>query len=259
MYQRLLSRMATVCFLAAGIVHCFAGEKLYSGKPLRALLITGGCCHNYKFQSQAMTNGISKQADVEWTVVHEGGNGTRAKIDLYNDPDWAKPYDVIVHNECFADTDDAEYVRKITAAHKAGKPALVIHCAMHTYRAAKFDDWREFLGVTSRMHEHQSKYPVKVMAKDHPVMKGFPENWVTPMDELYIIEKLWPGAKPLASSVSERTGKEQPVVWVNDYHGTRVFGTTYGHSDETFRDPVFIDLLARGVVWAAGKTERAGK
>jgi type 1 glutamine amidotransferase len=31
-----------------------------------------------------------------------------------------------------------------------------------------------------------------------------------------------------------------------------VFGTTYGHSDDTFRDPIFIDLLTRGIVWASG-------
>jgi len=232
-----------------------AADKLYSGAPIRALVITGGCCHNYTFQAEALTKGISEKAEVEWTVVNEGGRGTRAEIELYNNPDWAKPYDVIVHNECFADTTNAEYIRKITAAHKAGKPAVVIHCAMHTYRAADFDDWREFLGVTSRRHDHQSRYPVKVADKEHPAMKGFPENWVTPMDELYIIEKLWPGAKALATSVSERDEKEHPVVWVNDYHGARVFGTTYGHSDETFREAVFIDLLARGVVWAAGKLE----
>lgn len=230
-----------------------AAEKLYAGKPLRALIVTGGCCHNYKFQSQAITNGVGARANMEWTVMQEGGTGTRAQISLYDNPDWAKPYDIVIHNECFADTDDAGYVRRITAAHKAGKPAVVIHCAMHTYRAAKFDDWRELLGVTSRMHEHQSRYPVKAVAREHPVMRGFPESWTTPMDELYIIEKLWPGAKALATSASEKTGKEQPVIWVNDYHGTRVVGTTYGHSDDTFRDPVFIDVLARGVVWAAGK------
>ena len=84
-------------------------------------------------------------------------------------------------------------------------------------------------------------------------MKGFPSSWVTPMDELYIIEKLWPGAKALAASVSEKTGESQPVAWVNNYHGTRVFGTTFGHSDDTFRDPVFLELLARGFVWAARK------
>lgn len=230
-------------------------DKLYSGEPVKALLITGGCCHNYLFQSLALTTGVEKLADIEWTVVNDGGNGTRAQIDLYKDPDWAKPYDVIVHNECFADTDDADYVRSITQAHKAGKPAVVVHCAMHTYRAASFDDWRAFLGVTSRRHDHQSNYPVKVVAPDHVVMKAFPKDWVTPKDELYIIEKLWPTATALASSVSERDKKEHAVVWTNDYHGTRVFGTTYGHSDDTFRDPAFILLLGRGILWAAGKME----
>ncbi len=120
---------------------------------------------------------------------------------------------------------------------------------MHTYRAAKIDDWREFLGVTSRHHEHQSRYPVKVILDDHPVMKGFKTDWVTPKDELHIIEKLWPKATALATSKSEKTGESQPVVWVNDYHGTRVFGTTYGHSDDTFRDKSFIELIARGLLW----------
>jgi type 1 glutamine amidotransferase len=84
-------------------------------------------------------------------------------------------------------------------------------------------------------------------------MKEFPEKWVTPKDELYIVEKLWPGAKALATSVSERDGSEHPVIWVNDYGKTRVFGTTFGHADETFRDPVFLKLLARGFLWAAGR------
>ena len=228
-------------------------KKFYNGEPLKALLITGGCCHNYVFQSLAMTTGVEALADIEWTVVNEGGKGTKAQIKLYDDPDWAKPYDIIVHNECFANTEDEEYIKKITAAHKAGKPAVVVHCAMHTYRAAKVDDWREFLGVTSRKHDHQSNYAVKVVKDDHPIMKGFRKDWVTPKDELYIIEKLWPKATALATSVSERDKKEHPVVWVNDFHGTRVFGTTYGHSDDTFRDPTFIELLARGIVWAAGK------
>lgn len=222
-------------------------------KPLKALLVTGGCCHDYKFQAAALTQAVEKQAEIEWTVVNKGGNGTEAEIDLYDEPNWAKGYDVVVHNECFADTKDPAYIRKITAAHKGGVPAVVIHCAMHTYRATDVDDWREFLGVTSRRHDHQSHYPVKPVAKAHPVMEGFPEEWVTPMDELYIIEKAWPKTTPLAISKSEKDGSEQPVIWVNDYHGTRVFGTTFGHTSETFSDPTFLNVVTRGVLWAAGK------
>jgi type 1 glutamine amidotransferase len=248
-----LVRTFATLLCIANALSLSAADKLYSGKPLKALIITGGCCHNYKFQSEALTSAIKKVADADVTVVNEGGTGTRAEIDLYKNADWAKPYDVIIHNECFADTDNENYIRSITDAHKAGKPAMVIHCAMHTYRSAKIDDWREFLGVTSKHHEHMAEYPVKVVAKDHPIMKGFPENWVTPKDELYIIEKVWPKTTALATSTSEKTSKVQPVIWVNDFHGTRVFGTTYGHSDETFRDPVFINLLGRAFLWSAGK------
>jgi type 1 glutamine amidotransferase len=228
-------------------------KKTYSGEPIKALLITGGCCHNYQFQATALTEGIEEQVDIEFDVVNDGGKGTRAMIDLYSDPKWAAPYDVIVHNECFADTDNIEYIKKITEAHKAGKPAVVIHCAMHTYRSAKTDDWRKFLGVTSKHHEHQSEYDVVPVDREHPIMADFPETWTTPKDELYVITKVWPNTTPLAYSTSEKTGKKHPVFWMNRFGDARVFGTTYGHSDDTFRDQVFIDLLARGTAWAAGK------
>ena len=228
-------------------------KEFYSGEPVKALIITGGCCHNYLYQTYALGSGVQAVANVDFEIVKAGGNGTDAQIPLYNDPNWAKPYDVVIHNECFADTTDPDYIRKITEAHRGGVPAIVIHCAMHTYRSAEIDDWRQFLGVTSRRHDHQAKYPVKVLSADHPVMKGFPADWVTPMDELYIIEKVWPKTTALASSISEKDGSENPVIWVNDFGGTRVLGTTYGHSDETFGDPVFIRMLARGILWAAGK------
>ena len=235
-------------------LNAVAADK--NGRPMRALLITGGCCHNYPLQSAALTNAVAQLARVEWTIINEGGSGTKAMIPLYDHADWAKKFDVVVHNECFADTADYDYIRRITAAHKAGVPAVVIHCAMHTYRATDIDDWREFLGVTSRRHDHLSKYPVKVVASKHPIMKGMPDNWVTPSDELYVIEKLWPNAKALATSKSEADGKESPVVWINQYGKARVFGTTYGHSDDTFRDPVFLGYVSRGLLWAAGRLKK---
>lgn len=232
--------------LTATLGHAAGAAKI------RALLITGGCCHDYPTQTRLLTEAVAQVAQVDWTIVNEGGTGTSAMIPLYDRPDWAKPYDVVVHNECFANTTDDAYIRKITGAHKAGTPAVVIHCAMHTYRAATIDDWREFLGVTSRRHDHQSEYLVKRVAADHPAMRDFPPQWTSPRDELYVIEKLWPGAKALAVSTSERDGKEHPVVWVNSYHGTRVFGTTFGHGNATWHDPVFVRMVAHGLIWAAG-------
>lgn len=250
--------MLGCAFLAASVSGsaCLAQEAASKAadKPLKVLLVTGGCCHDYDFQSKAMQLAARNAGlDVQWTVVNEGGTGTEAEIDLYSSPDWAKNFDVVIHNECFANTDAPEYVRQITEAHRRGVPAVVIHCAMHTYRAAKIDDWREFLGVTSRRHDHQSRYPVQVVRPDHPIMKDFPKDYVSPQDELYIIEKVWPKTTVLATSKSEKDGKEHAVFWTNDFGGARVFGTTYGHSVDTFSDPVFMQTLIRGIEWSAGR------
>lgn len=196
--------------LLLGLTSAALAAAPAASRPVRALLITGGCCHDYDLQAKALMDGAKQFGEFAWTVVNEGGKGTDAKIPLYDNPDWARPYDVVVHNECFANTADPEYVRKITTAHKAGKPAVVIHCAMHSYRAATVDDWREFLGVTSRRHDHQSAYPVRVLVREHPALKGFPANWVTPRDELYLIEKVWPATTVLATSTSERTARITP-------------------------------------------------
>lgn len=244
-----MHRVLLLCTIAA--TTCLAQPN---EKPLRVLLVTGGCCHDYGFQTKAMQKAArDRKVAIDWTVVNDGGRGTAAQIALYDKPDWAKGFDVVVHNECFANTTDSAYIRRISEAHKAGANAVVIHCAMHTYRSAKTNDWREFLGVTSRRHDHQSRYPVKVDRPAHPIMQGFPANYRTPMDELYIIEKVWPTAQVLATSPSERDGQLHPVFWTNRYGKARVFGTTYGHSNATFEDPVFLDTLLRGIRWAAGR------
>lgn len=225
-------------------------------KPLNVLLITSGCCHDYDFQAKAMQLATEKEGiQAVWTVVNEGGKGTEAEIDFYGKEDWAKGFDVVVHNECFAKTTNPDYIRTITAVHHRGVPAVVIHCAMHTYRDTKIDDWREFLGVTSRRHEHQAHYGIDVVATDHPIMREYPEAHTSAMDELYVIEKVWPNTEVLATSKSQKTGETHPVIWTNQYGEARVFGTTYGHSSETFQDEIYLETLVRGMLWAAGRLQ----
>ena len=87
-------------------------------------------------------NAIGKQVPVDWTVALEGSpRGTTTRYRIYDRPDWAHGYDIVVHNECSADVADPEFIGRILSAHREGRvPAMVIHCAMHSYRAAKVDD-----------------------------------------------------------------------------------------------------------------------
>ncbi len=244
-------------FVASCLLLVFGAANAMSDEAngrLKVLLITGGCCHDYPFQSYALQKAArDRKVAIDWTIIDQGGNGTDAQIELYKDPNWAKGYDVVIHNECFAKTTDEDYIRSIAKAHHDGANAVVIHCAMHTYRDAKIDDWRQMLGVTSRRHDHKSNYLVKNVKADHPAMKDFPAEWTTPSDELYIIEKAWPNMEVLATSVSEKTAELHPVIWTNTHGKARVFGTTFGHANETFEDQVFLDVVINGLKWAAGK------
>src|SRR5436305_175587 len=59
-------------------------------KPIRALLVVGGCCHDYEVQKHVISEGTAARAHIEWAVLHDGGTRTDSKIKLYENPDWAK-------------------------------------------------------------------------------------------------------------------------------------------------------------------------
>ena len=55
--------------------------------------------------------------------------------------------------------------------------------------------------------------------------------------------------------------KDAVVVWTNLYgkDKVRVFCTTIGHNNVTVQDPQYLDLVAKGVLWATDKMDSAGK
>jgi type 1 glutamine amidotransferase len=245
--------MAILCWLMAVMALAFgaAAEGAEPSQPLHVLYITGGCCHDYEGQKKILVPAIESQAGAKVTVVHEGGSSLDHKVSIYSKPDWSKGYDVVFHNECFANVKDPEFLRGIVAEHEQGTPAVVMHCAMHCYRAGT-DDWFKFCGVTSPGHGKHYEYTARSVA-EHPVLAGLPREWKVPKDELYYIDKLWPTATPLVEARSEERQAMQTVVWTNQYGKARVFGTTIGHYNHTVETPEFLGLVARGTLWAAGK------
>ena len=227
-----------------------------AGKPLEVLYVTGGCCHDYDGQKKVIAAGMAQRARVKVTVVHEGGASGDHKVSIYSQPDWAKGYDVVFHNECFGKVKDLDFVKGIIAEHRKGVPAVMMHCAMHCYRTGT-EDWFELCGIKSPGHGAHYDYTANLIA-DHPILKGLPKEWKLPKEEMYFCDKLFPTAKPLAEAMSRERKSNQTVVWTNDYHGTRVFGTTIGHYTDTVKVPEFLDLVTRGTLWAAGKLDDDG-
>ncbi len=236
-------------------------------KPIRALLVIGGCCHDYKNQKELLTKGISARANVSWTIAYDPDTTTRHLNPIFESDDWAKGYDVIVHDECSADVKDSATIEKILKPHKAGLPGVVLHCGMHSFRGEgypKTTAWFEFTGCPSTGHGPQAPIDLAFIDAESPITKGM-KNWTTVNEELYnnSAGNLLETAQPLVKgkqSFKNKNGKESSnefvVAWTNTYNGkAKVFATTLGHNNATVSDDRYLDLVARGLLWSVGKLD----
>ena len=264
--------------LFAGVASPLVAEQ----KPLRVLVVAGGCCHDYANQKEILKKGIEARVNATVEVAYDATKSTKPVFELYKSPDWGKNFDVVVHDECAADITDQAYVANIVNAHKNGLPAVNLHCAMHSYRWGNFkqpvkagDDnasWYEMLGLQSTGHGPQQPIAITFTDKAHPVTTGL-ADWTTVNEELYNNVQVLT-AKTLATGLQkipekkDKKGKVTPaseanaiVAWTNEFgpKKTRIFSTTIGHNNATVEDARYLDLVARAVLWSAGKLEADGK
>lgn len=222
-------------------------------KPLRALLIAGGCCHDYAQQKELLKAGIEARAHVTVDIHYNEDRSTKATFSAYEKPNWAEGYDVVIHDECSADVKDLPYVENILKAHREGVAAVNLHCAMHCYRTGT-DAWFKFVGIQSSRHGPQKPIEINYVERDHEAVKGL-AAWTTVNEELYNNLQLFDTAKPLARGKQD-TGKsidDAVVIWTNQYGKGRVFNTTLGHNNDTVSDARYLDMVTRGLVWACNK------
>jgi len=231
--MRRIFLVALVLFVPLPLFAPAADKDKADAKPLKALLVIGGCCHDYAKQKDILTKGISARANVEWTVAYDPDTSTKHVNPVYAKADWARGFDV------------------------------VLHCGMHCYRSEGWPKvvtpWFEFTGLQTTGHGAQEPIAVAFVDKDRPITKGL-EDWRTIKEELYnnITGKVLDTAHPLAGG---KQGKEDSVVaWTNTYNKkTRVFCTTLGHNNETVADDRYLDLVTRGLLWATGHLSDDGK
>jgi len=243
-------------------------------KPIRALLITGGCCHSYATQKNILKKGIEARAHVIVDQLHTDDTTSNPPLAIYRNPNYARGYDVVIHDECAAKMDDVSVLKDILAPHQNGIPGVNLHCAMHSFRVGDHRSptlagtdaslWFEYLGIQSSGHGPKEPIAISFTDTKHPVTKTL-EDWATGNEELYNNVQIFPRTEVLATGFQhqkerKRGGELVPaqdaeavVVWTNNYHGSRVFSTTIGHFDETVADDRYLDLVTRGLLWSVNK------
>jgi hypothetical protein len=247
-----------------------AGTAADAPKPLRLLLVTGGCCHDYAVQKDILKKGLEARANVVVDIVYSDDTSTKPPLPILGNPDYASGYDLVIHDECGSDISDPKVVEAVLKPHRDGLPGVNLHCAMHSYRigdpfkpvtlGTPHGLWFEYLGLQSARHFAQEPIAIAYTDKDSPIVKGL-EDWTTIHEEHYNNVHVFDTAHPLAHGkqvLKQDDGSSKTndfvVVWTNEYgpNKTRVFSTTIGHNNETVSDPRYLDLVTRGVLWATG-------
>ena len=93
---------------------------------------------------------------------------------------------------------------------------------------------------------------------DHPhaASDSLPRSFVK-VDEFYNYKNINPDLNVLVT-LDESTyeggtnGDFHPITWFHDFDGGRAFYTGFGHTEETFSEPEFLQLLSGGIAYAIG-------
>ena len=249
--------------------------------PMRILLITGGCCHDYANQKDILKHGLEERANVVVDHMHSADKSTRPALPSLANPHYADGYDLVIHDECAAGVNDADLVANVLQPHRDGIPGVNLHCAMHSYRvSAEYNRaltpgssgaaWFDYLGLQSSAHGPQEPITITYTDAANAITRTL-ANWVTMKEELYNNVQnpaSFPAHHALATgrqAVKQKDGTvkevESVIVWTNEYgpRRTRVFSTTIGHNNATVGDPRYLDLVTRGALWAMGKLDTRGE
>ena len=230
-----------------------------AARPIRALYVTGGGFHDFVKMEAILPPAMTERANVTWTIDHTAGKSTDVLIERHKNTDWAKEFDVVLYNMSFSFVVDVPWIERLAAAHRdSGVGAVILHGAVHSYRRSESRAWGELMGAFSLRHDAQRPMTVETVAPKHPIMRGVPPKWETIPEELYELEKVWPTMTPLAQSFSIESKKTYPVMWTNTHGKAKVFVTSLGHNTEMIANPLYLDILGRGLLWTAGHLKDDG-
>ena len=134
----------------------------------------------------------------------------------------------------------------------AGHGIVPLHCASYCFRNSKA--YVELVGAQFKEHGGE-RFITHIVEPQHPIMQGFDgfESW----DETYVHHMH--NSQDRIVLEERRQGKlapetkAEPWTWVRTHGKGRVFYTAWGHNMDTWGNPGFQNLVARGITWAVQK------
>ncbi len=138
---------------------------------------------------------------------------------------------------------------------QSGKGFVGIHAATDTEY-----DWpwyNKLVGAYFKSHPKQQDAILNIVDPNHISTKHLPAKWKR-YDEWYNFKSIQDDLHVLIT-IDEKSytggsnGEVHPMSWYHDFDGGRSFYTEFGHTNESFADPMFLQHLLGGIQYAMKK------
>ena len=169
------------------------------------------------------------------------------------------PFDVVVFlsttGDVLNDVQQAAFERYIAK----GGGYVGVHAAADTEY-----DWPWYgrlVGAYFRSHPpgvHRAT--VLVSDREHPSTKMLPRHWPR-RDEWYNYRARPAGTVRVLASLDETTyeggsmGNDHPIAWCHEFDGGRAWYTGGGHTIASWAEPLFLEHVLGGILWAADRAQ----
>ncbi|MDA3923692.1 MAG: ThuA domain-containing protein [Kiritimatiellae bacterium] len=205
------------------------------------------------------------------------------KTDPEFKPDFSK-YDVVINNFGYKAADWPESTQRAFEEYmNSGGGLAVVHAADNCF--PKWKEYNRMIGVGGwggrtpengpyvylnnegkeirdnsvgkcGAHGKKNEFKITMRNLEHPITKGFPEEWKTSVDECYSYlrgpaEQMTVLATACDTPALQKAARNEPMLMTINYGKGRVFHTCLGHDDKSCEGVGFIVTFMRGTEWAA--------
>jgi len=170
-----------------------------------------------------------------------------------------KAFDTVVFLNTTGDVLEEDQQKAMENYIHSGGGYMGIHSASDTEY-----DWPwygQLVGAWFKRHPQIQEAKVKIEDPNHPAMKGLPNPW-TRTDEWYDFRENPRSKVHVLASMDVKSYQnsemvdDHPMVWCHDFEGGRSFYCEFGHTKESYSDPLYLQILREGIKWAAGKRKK---
>jgi len=227
-----------------------AAEPIGPAKKVKAVILTGG-------------HGYDQKAFAEMLKALEGVEATHVALkdhsEIFEDvSDW--PYDVIVLYNMTQKISPKRQKNFLGLLEK-GVGLVVLHHALGAWQ-----NWPEFARIVGGKFllkpavidgvqygksgwKHGVDYTVHIADPKHPITRGMSD--FTIHDETYC--RYWVSPKVHVLLTTDEPSSGRQIGWTNTWGRARICYLLNGHDGKVYANPNYRRLVARAILWAAGR------